>query len=704
MDENQFQYKSCSTIIFGFVNLFFFFLVVLSIPQPLFAQGNIYKLTPELHHLRTTDAREWSDFPQENLLKEFKTRFEAKENQTEFTLRLRQINVKQNWEISLNGVPLTRLHQNEADIIAYFIIPAGILTSGQNELAIQQSNQLPDDIIVGDIQIIQQTVENVLKNGEVIVRVVDRDTGSPLPSRITVVNEHQSLQTIWPSADSLTTVRPGVIYTGTGSANFFLPEGKYTIYAGRGMEYSVDSTAVSITGSDQLFETELSIYRQVDTEGFISSDTHIHTFTHSRHGDASIHERMLTIAGEGIELPIATDHNLHIDFKPAAEKMKIDNYFTPVIGNEVTTPLGHFNVFPVLEKAPPPESNIENWEILFDHIYDTPNASVVIFNHGRDIHGGFRPLDSEFFNEITGTFQKGFNPEFNAMEVLNSGAHQSDIMQLFHDWFAMTNRGYTLTPVAGSDSHDVNRYILGQARTYIEFPDDDVSNMNIPKASERIVQGKVGIGMGLFTTMTVNEMFTAGDLVPVRDSIEVSIRVQGPDWIDADVIELYQNGQIVRSEKISTKSRAGLKWEGSWNLPKLNHDSFLVAIARGPGITKPFWPIARPWEPKSIEWTPEVIGTTGAIWLDEDGNGKRTSAFEYATEVMELSEGFFSELLQQLENFDQAVAIQAAGIFFEEHSNQLPLSEEMHRLIEASAPQVRKGMNMYLDYQKQIGE
>jgi len=54
------------------------------------------------------------------------------------------------------------------------------------------------------------------------------------------------------------------------------------------------------------------------TEGYVSSDTHVHTFTYSRHGDATIEERMLTLAGEGIELPIATDHNLQIDYEPVA--------------------------------------------------------------------------------------------------------------------------------------------------------------------------------------------------------------------------------------------------------------------------------------------------------------------------------------------------------------------------------------------------
>lgn len=683
-----------------FLGCFLSFLMI----STLYSQEIERNLTSDLHHLRTTDIREWSDFPETNELKKLQIQFSGEINKKEYTLQLRQINVKQNWKLSLNNKTLGTLHLNEGDITAYFPIPIDAIKPGDNELLLEQMNDIPDDIRVGEIKIFRQPVANILKQSEVDIRVSDRDTAEPLPSRITIVNEHESLQTFWPSLDSLATVRPGVIYTGNGSVKFFLPKGNYTIYAGRGMEFGVDSTKISVTETGQIFEKALSIDRQVDTNGYISSDTHLHTFTHSRHGDASIHERMLTIAGEGIEFPIATDHNLHIDYRDAAKEMRVHDYFTPVIGNEVTTPLGHFNIFPAQAEANPPKSNLNSWGEIFKSIYKTPGVSVVIFNHGRDIHGGFRPLDYKYFNAVTGTFHDDFNPQFNAMEVLNSGALQSDMMQLFRDWFAMTNRGYSITPVAGSDSHDVSRYIAGQARTYIQLRDEDPSNIDISEAAERVAEGKLNIGMGLFTTMNVNGNYSSGDLVPVQDSINVHINVQGPDWVTADRIELYRNGQKIRSEKISSKKAAGLKWEGTWKIKTLGHDSFLVAIAKGPGIKEPYWPIARPWEPKSIDWNPEIIGATGAVWLDEDGNGERNSAFEYALSIVDASGNSLKAILNGLEKFDSSVSIQAAGIYFRKNNLKFPLPAETLSLIETSAKHVRKGMNTYLDYQRELAQ
>ena len=60
----------------------------------------------------------------------------------------------------------------------------------------------------------------------------------------------------------------------------------------------------------------LPISQEVDTPGFVAADTHLHTYSFSGHGDASLDERIFTLAGEGVELAIATDHNHFTDYKP----------------------------------------------------------------------------------------------------------------------------------------------------------------------------------------------------------------------------------------------------------------------------------------------------------------------------------------------------------------------------------------------------
>src|SRR2546430_2707998 len=100
---------------------------------------------------------------------------------------------------------------------------------------------------------------------------------------------------------------------------------------------------------------------------------------------------MNTSAGEGIDLPIATDHNVQVDYHAAAVKQGVRKHFTPVVGNEVTTAVGHFNIFPVPAGGPVPDFKLKDWNSLFASIENT-RARAVILNHPRDLHSGFRPF------------------------------------------------------------------------------------------------------------------------------------------------------------------------------------------------------------------------------------------------------------------------------------------------------------------------
>ncbi|MDA1050081.1 MAG: hypothetical protein O3C40_06325 [Planctomycetota bacterium] len=105
-----------------------------------------------------------------------------------------------------------------------------------------------------------------------------------------------------------------------------MPAGSYKVIAGRGFEYSIDEVVVFTIEAGETFSRMLSIRREVPTDGDIACDTHVHTRTHSGHGDATVQERMITIAAAGIELPIATDHNAHIDHDPFARQMNVRLY------------------------------------------------------------------------------------------------------------------------------------------------------------------------------------------------------------------------------------------------------------------------------------------------------------------------------------------------------------------------------------------
>ncbi len=162
--------------------------------------------------------------------------------------------------------------------------------------------------------------------------------------------------------------------------------------------------------------------------------------------------------------------------------------------------------------------------------------------------------------------------------------------------------------------------------------------------------------------LTVNETYVPGDLVPAVTESRATITVLGPSWVEASEVALYANGERIRDAKIRSGRQGGVKWTETWILPRFKHDVHLAAVATGPGVTELYWPIARPYQPMSIDVNRQVIGATGAVWLDTDGDGKRTSAFEYAKRIVGDGSQGIAEVAKSLVDYDEAVAAQAAGL------------------------------------------
>jgi hypothetical protein len=663
------------------------------------AGSELLILEAQLLHLRSSALREWSDYPEKADGAEREIRFQATNNAAEQTLRLRQEGVKQSWRVKLNDQRLGELVSDEKDQLLYLHVPPGMLKTGDNVLRIEPVNPKPttsDDIRVGQIALDPRPRMQVLSEATLEIQVTDKKAGAAVPCRITITNEEGSLQTTGAVSTSELAVRTGVIYTATGRATIPLPAGKYRVYATRGFEYSLGSAAVAVRANETQ-KISLTLAREVDTAGYVACDTHIHTLTHSGHGDCRLAERLITLAGEGIELPIATDHNVQIDYRPDVAKQQLARWLTPVIGNEVTTSLGHFNVFPVAEGARKPDHTLKSWEAIFADIERTPGVKAIILNHARDIHSKTRPFGPKLHIGIAGENTEGWPLRFNAMEIINSGATQTDGAQLIRDWMALLNRGYSVTPVGSSDSHDVSRYIVGQGRTYIRAADGDVGAIDAA-VIENFVQGKVFVGYGLLAELTVNGQFGPGEFASCpEEEVQVRVRVFGPHWTQANRVQLFANGQLLKEEIIAraNQSAPGIHFETIWKLPRPKQDAHLVAVAWGPGIDAPYWQTSRPYQPTSPEWKSYTLGVTGAVWLDGDRDGKRSSASDYAERLFAQERGVWSKIAARLADYDEAVAIQAARCY-RAGGGDLEAGEFLQSVQDAG-PRVQSGLRQYLD-------
>ncbi|HEY9489771.1 MAG TPA: CehA/McbA family metallohydrolase [Chryseosolibacter sp.] len=643
-------------------------------------------LDPGWYHIRNAGPREWAEFPDSVERSQLLIEFSSMPNPSEYTLSVRQYDVKLSWRVLLNGELLGSLIEDEKDMLCFLKIPEGVLKN-ENVLEISTLNTVPDDIRLGEIAVHSLPENNVLNEAHVSIEIFDGASNERIPSRVTIVNARGVLHPVSANTDASLAVRSGHVYTGSGRMLLGLPEGTYTFYATRGFEYSVDSAKLILRRGDRI-ETRFILNREVPTAGWISSDTHIHTFTGSGHGDASASERVLTIAGEGIELPIITDHNIHMDLDSSAKLQGVQKYFKLVAGNEVTTRVGHFNIFPV-EDENVVDHQVSNWKVLSQEMGDTEDSKAIILNHGRDIHLGFRPLDPTKHLSSAGMRLDNWELPMNAMEIINSGSQQSDQMELTRDWFGMLNAGHIITPVGSSDSHDVSRFIVGQARTYIRTQDEAASQIDVLEATKNFVEGSVMVSFGLLASIEVNNTYGPGEIVPASDEVEVSIKVCGPAWARIEKIALYANGKKIREEAIQEQNIAGVKWSNVWNLTSPAHDMFLVAVAEGPAECLPYWPIAKPFQPVSTEWNPKIWGISGAVWLDADGNGEQNSAYDYALSLHNDFRGDLPALIQSLASFDEAVAIQAAALL---HKSGKGLTKpEVTKALENASPDTKSG-------------
>jgi hypothetical protein len=89
-----------------------------------------------------------------------------------------------------------------------------------------------------------------------------------------------------------------------------------------------------------------------------------------------------------------------------------------------------------------------------------------------------------------------------------------------------------------------------------------------------------------------------------------------------------------------------------------------------------------------------VIGCSGAVWFDGDGDGQRSSAKSYAEKAYSGTNGDLSKLIANLQPFDAATASQA-GHLYRLGGGSLE-SDEFTRALNNATPAVRAGFGSYV--------
>ena len=547
--------------------------------------------------------------------------------------------------------------------------------------------------------------QHLLESPATVSVLVLDDTGRPAPARVALVGRFDEADQGRDPRDFLFDLsagesrRPtafdqdrnefieGSWYTdATGTVSFQVRPGRYDLVVVRGMELDMHTEPV-VLESGKAISRSVQLRRTVETNGWISGDFHMHA-ANSTDSDVSLRQRVLTVAGEGVEYVVASDHNVITDYAPAIAAMNLVGWLSSSVGNEVTSfEMGHFNGYPL--RVDP--GNVRGGDILwagktpqevFDQIRahgsDGPENTIVQVNHPRQALVGYfaafnlDPIEgvaraasgalSAILSPSGAEFQpSAFSYDFDVIEVLNGirietfrdyvvpdplpppplpdpvptpgevlrdAEGRAEFPGTLQDWFMFLNRGLAYTAVGNSDSHHTLGDEPGFPRTFVWVGE---GNDFQGKFTDRdIVRGlkdhRAVISMGPMIHFTVNDQPVGATVAPAAGGkANLGIRVQSPNYAPFDRIKIWQGGELVRELMVPEAERHDFAAEEIIDVPT---DTWFVIEVTG---SKSMFPVVSPLEFEPIEATIVLSALLAGIdtaLLNPNGNARPETTFQ----------------------------------------------------------------------------
>lgn len=207
--------------------------------------------------------------------------------------------------------------------------------------------------------------------GRIVARVTS-ERGEPMPAKMTVVGVHEYYGNADPNYRGIlmdqvagephrpTDLVPDdendpmtrrfiedMAYGGAdGIVEIDVRPGKYTVYLSRGLEYDVVTREVDVKPGGTV-RVSATLDHLLDTTGHIGGDFHMHQ-AGSIDSGLDYNRRVKSVAAEGVELVVSTEHNYISDLEPYVYRNNLQTWLKSIVGLELTTfEAGHFNAFPI---------------------------------------------------------------------------------------------------------------------------------------------------------------------------------------------------------------------------------------------------------------------------------------------------------------------------------------------------------------------
>lgn len=439
--------------------------------------------------------------------------------------------------------------------------------------------------------------------------------------------------------------------THDGRVTQQVPAGSYLLRVTRGPEYDLVEERVQVEDG-QTVAVEATLSRSVDTTGWVSTDYHAHS-TPSGDNYCNTRDRIINFAAEHIEFAPTTEHQRLYDWTPQIEQLGLGNHIKTVPGIELTGSGQHFNSFP-FEPDPlsqnggaplwhfdprinaitlrnwgtptlaggsriDPAANARNRVRLFGGGPDRwvqanhPDVGSVFFDRNRDgiADGGFKSLE-ELIDaaEVWSAEILNLSPRYGTREGPNRT----------FGWLQMLNQGRHVWCVAVSDAHRIFGNGVGGWRTYVPSLTDSPAEIDHEEIIRNSKAGRMMITNGPFLEVTTADGLPIGSSVIREGSIDLQVRVQTPNWLEIDRVQVLVNGRQPEEYDFRKSDAPGKFQDGVVNFDEtirvaLQQDAHLIVVAIGEKSD-----IEKGWGLNPYGQM-HPVAYTNPIYVDVDGNG-----------------------------------------------------------------------------------
>jgi hypothetical protein len=445
-------------------------------------------------------------------------------------------------------------------------------------------------------------------DGQIVVSVHDT-RGRFLPSRVTLFAPNGSALHLGP--DDRAEGSTDETYVIRDPQTVPVPAGTYDVVISRGIEYGFHQERVTVpSGGEATVRAVLE--RELDSRGWLSGDFHLHSAP-SSDTPMPVPGRIMSLAGEGVEWAIATDHNAITDYAPVIGELGLTEWITSSVGDEITTHspgFGHFNAWPLELGGVPPRSEGTTPAALFAAARADLGVEVVQVNHPIVESWGNQYFQVYGVSPFTGDpSDPAFSFDYDALEIFN-GQFVAEGLNNLEIWMRQLNNGHRITATGNSDSHHLVYSEPGYPRNYVRSSTDRPAEASEDELVAAVLAGRSFVTYGPLIDLRVNGG-SVGDLVGAPDgTVQLWARVQCASWMDVNEARVYANGKQVATLPIA-RSEPGpmevtLAWEDApqvdtWYLLYVDGPGTLAPVRRGGG----FRPLA----------------FTNPVWVDVDASG-----------------------------------------------------------------------------------